>query len=313
MKYKKQKIEIINERYFDKIELFDNCIKLYSNNKLMFIVYNNSKVRANGSSMVNAYERSTIDAFNNSTVRANDSSTVNAYDNSAVGAFYNSTVYAYNHSTVGAYTNSKVDAHDNSKVDANERSIVNAFYNSTINAYGYSIVYAFGNSTVVAKNDSTIEAYDNSKVYARDSSKVYAKNKSTIHAHEFSIIYARSNNATINTNSHFGTIINPIFKVKKNTLVYKRLQADKIATLKLIKGQICQSESFNKCRTDKAFVVKITDITNTKKYKDGVSIYDKSFIYEVGKEVVANKYNKNIDECSNGIHFFLARDKAEKY
>jgi hypothetical protein len=249
MKYEKLNIEITNEHYFDRIEELEDCIKLYNDDTLQFIIYNNSNVHAYESSKVYAYGKSKVDAYGNSTVCANDNSTVCAYDNSTVYARDNSKVYAYGKSKVDAYGNSTVCARDNSKVDA----------------------------------------------------------------YEFACVYINSNEVTINTTNHFGAIIKQVHKLKKDILVYKKLRDEKIATLKLVKGQTFQSQYFDKCRTNRAIVIAISNIDNTEEYQSGVSMCNNNFVYEVGKKVIANRYDENIDECSNGIHFFLTREKAVEY
>lgn len=273
MRYEKLNIEITNEHYFDNIIQYNDVIELYSNNILKFKVYRNSGVCA--------YNSSLIDVYGSSRVSAYDKSTVNAYVESIVNAYGGSIIYARDSSTIGANGSSTVCAYDNSKVYAYYKSIIYAYDSSTISAY--------------------------------DKSTVYAYCKSTVDANEFSMVYIYNFKVKIKTENHFGAIIKQVFNIKEDILVYKKLQDDMIATLKLVKGQTFQSERFDKCRTDKALVVEITDIINTEKYQSGVSSYDENFIYEVGKEVIADKYDENIEECSGGIHFFLTREKAEEY
>ena len=132
MKYDKQNIEIINEHYFDEIEELDDCIKLYNNGVLKFLIYHNSTVRACDSSII-------LYAYNNSKIYA-----LYAYDNSEVFAYDDSEVIAYDNSTVYAYNNSKVIARDNSKI--------NAFNNSKVIAYDSSKVITFDNSKIEKEN-----------------------------------------------------------------------------------------------------------------------------------------------------------------
>ena len=170
--------------------------------------------------------------------------------------------------------------------------------------YANSTVYASANSTVYASDNSTVTAYGNSTVYARANSTVWA--------HEFSCIHQFSINAKITSENHFGAIICQVFKLKKQITVYKKLEGQKIAVLQLEKGQIFQSERHEKCRTDRAIVVMIESIDGKTQYTDGCSIKDSNFKYEVGKTVSA-VYDENIEECASGIHFFLTREKAEKF
>ena len=195
------------------------------------------------------------------------------------------------------------------------------FPNSTIELWDNSHVVAYNNSHVVACNNSHVEAYDNSHVEAYDNSHVeaydnsiiQAYNVSNVVAHDFSTIYRNSSSAKIKSKNHFGAIIKQEFKVKKTTLVYKKLENGLIATLELSKGQTFQSEHHGKCRTNRALVVAIESIDKSISFKSGISHYDNNFMYEVGKEIIVNEYDENIEECSNGIHFFLNRKSAEEY
>lgn len=305
MENKELNIEIKNEHYFDKIETLINCIRLYKDDTVQFVVYKNSrvvicsntKIYTYDNSLVFAYNQSVVCAFNSSRIHAKDNVIVNAYDNSTITAFANSSVYSFDTVTVFANGNSSVYAN----------------INSVVYAYHCSKVYTCNNSIAYTKDNSIIYAYDNSKVDAYDSSTIYAYDKSKIDAYEFSTLYIYNLKVTVNAINHFGSIIKQVHKVKKDILVYKKLKDDKIATLKLVKGQTFQSKHFCKCRTDKALVISITNIENTEEYYDGVSVHDNNFKYVVGKNITADRYDENIDECSNGIHFFLTREKAEKY
>lgn len=234
------------------------------------------------------------------------------YHNSKVTAYDASTVKAYSNSKVTAYDNSTVKSYDNSTVIPYDVSIVRAYDNSTVIAYDVSKVYAHHNSTVTAYDNSTVYAYHNSTVYSYHNSTVYAYSNSTVTCNEFSICYRKSVRAKITTNNHYGAVIEQVFKAKKKMVVYKKLQDDLICELELVKGQIFQSENHSKCRTDKAKVLKIESIDGTQQYQEGVSQYDKNFIYKVG-ETVSAQYDENIVECSRGIHFFLSRKGAENY
>ena len=113
--------------------------------------------------------------------------------------------------------------------------------------------------------------------------------------------------------SDFAKVItrDQVFKTKKKTTVYKKLDKGLIATLELPKGAVFQSENNSKCRTASAKVLKIEDKEGTK-VDSGKSQNDNSFVYIVG-ETVSAPYNEAIEECSTGIHFFLDRESAERY
>ena len=191
-------------------------------------------------------------------------------------------------------------------------STVEACHNSTVVAHDNSTVRACHNSTVVAHDNSTVRAYHNSTVVAHDNSTVRAYGNSTVEACEFSCVRIKSTNANILTKNHFGAIIKQVFKTSKKTIVYKKLDNNRIAVLELEKGQVFQSENHDKCRTDKAKVLRIESIDGNTQYQDGISQYDDKFKYVVG-EIVSSEYDEKIKECSTGIHFFLTREKAERY
>jgi hypothetical protein len=298
MNYKNQNLNITieNIQHFKILEK-EFYIILFNNDIKKFTIYDNSTVWA--------YNNSTVKAFNNSTVEAYNNSTVESYDNSTVWACGNSTVKAYNNSTVESY--------DNSTVWACGNSTVKAYNNSTVESYDNSTVWAYDNSTVKAYDNSTVKAYNNSTVLAYNNSTVLACGNSTVKAYDFSCIYIKDTKTTINQNNHFGAVIKQVFKTTKKLTVYKKLKNNLIAELQLSKNQTFQSERHDKCRTNKAKVLKIENIEKTKQYKTGVSNWDRGFIYEVGKIVSVEDYDENIKECSTGIHFFLNRKAAERF
>jgi hypothetical protein len=160
--------------------------------------------------------------------------------------------------------------------------------------------------------NSSVEAYDNSIVRAWGNSIVRAWGNSSVVAKEFSSVYIKSIHTKISTDNHFGAIIKQVFKTTKKTVVYKKLRDEKIAVLELTKGQIFQSENHDKCRTEYAKVLRIESIDGKEQFQEGCPQHDESFKYIVG-EVVKSTYDEKIIECSDGIHFFLTREKAERF
>ena len=288
MKYKNEKLQVTIE----SAELFEiverpNHIELRADGVTKFHVMAESTVRAFGSSTVEAFGSSTVRAFGSSTVRAFDSSTVRAFGSSTVMAHDSSTVRAFGSSTVYAFGSSTVEAYDSSTVYAHDSSTVEAHDSSTVRAFGSSTVRAFGSSTVEAHGSSTVEA------------------------HGFCCVFVKSVNSKVKLENHFGAIIQQVFKTTKKTIVFTKLKDGLIAELVLSKGQIFQSENHGKCRTDRAEVLSITDVDG-KKYLEGHLTHDHIFVYTVGA-VVSAPYDKEVKECSTGIHFFLTREEAEKY
>ena len=69
-----------------------------------------------------------------------------------------------------------------------------------------------------------------------------------------------------------------------------------------------------KCRCDKAKVLSIMSVDGREPYKTACSIYDRHFIYEVGKEVSVSDFCEDrFNECAAGIHFFINREEAVRY
>lgn len=89
---------------------------------------------------------------------------------------------------------------------------------------------------------------------------------------------------------------------------YKKCRNDIIVTLQIPKGAIVFSINGNKCRTNKVKVIAIDGA------KIACSIFDDAVEYKVGKEIDIQDFNCEYnEECAEGIHFFMTREKAEKY
>jgi len=340
MDYKNEKlnIEIINNIF--EIEEGSEQIGLYFEQDLAYTISANSKVEASITGFgveIEAYDDSRVSVHGNHLAVSHDRSHIRAYGNSEIEAYNKSVVDASEKAVITAYDNCSITADDKVEVEAHNNSFIRAYQDSTVAVLGNSSVVAFnkakieawGNSKVIsyqnskieAWKDSKITAYDNSEVVARDNSliraygasKVRACANSKIMAYDFSTIYVDSVYTEIKTHNHYGAIIGQVFKAKRTMRVYKKLADDLIATLELSKGQEFQSEDHHKCRTYRALVVAIESKDKSKSYKRGVSQYKSNFVYEVGKEVIADKYYSGISECSHGIHFFLNRKSAEEY
>ena len=96
--------------------------------------------------------------------------------------------------------------------------------------------------------------------------------------------------------------------LNEDLTVYKKLRDDVIATLRIPKGNIVFSINNDKCRTQSAYVVKLSEGT------EGVSYYNGNFIYKVGETIVADNFccEYNV-ECGEGIHFYRTKAEAEKF
>jgi hypothetical protein len=67
-----------------------------------------------------------------------------------------------------------------------------------------------------------------------------------------------------------------------------------------------------KCRAEYVKVLAI--FKGEEKVKKVCGQRDEKTIYEVGKITYPDKYNDDfLEDCSNGIHFFITREEAEKW
>ena len=88
-----------------------------------------------------------------------------------------------------------------------------------------------------------------------------------------------------------------------------------IVKLRITENAKRSSATTLKCRCSEAEVLGIENIDGTKSALTQVcSEKDSNFIYEVGKIVKVEDFDENRwNECSSGIHFFIAREMAVKY
>jgi len=93
---------------------------------------------------------------------------------------------------------------------------------------------------------------------------------------------------------------------------YKKCRDDKIVKL-LIPKEAKRSHAFGrKCRAEYTQVIEITK--DSKNYKKAISQYDNKFIFKVGEIVYPDSFSEDwVNECSNGIHFFITKLEAERY
>lgn len=97
--------------------------------------------------------------------------------------------------------------------------------------------------------------------------------------------------------------------LKDKMIGYKKCIDDIIVTLEIPKDAIVFSINNNKCRTNKAKVIEISDGKTIAKSK-----FVENFIYELGHEIEIEDFDLSYNvECSTGIHFFRTREEAEKY
>ena len=88
----------------------------------------------------------------------------------------------------------------------------------------------------------------------------------------------------------------------------------------IVKLLICEdakrsSATTLKCRCSKATVLGIENCDGTKAEVNSVnSNHDNSFVYTIGETIEVKDFDEDrFNECSAGIHFFIARESAVKY
>ena len=89
---------------------------------------------------------------------------------------------------------------------------------------------------------------------------------------------------------------------------WKKCQGDVLVKLLIPEDAKRSSATSRKCRASKVVVLEVIGAN------EGLSQRDTGFVYEVGKEVVADSFDDDRwHECSNGIHFFITRKEAQNY
>ena len=88
----------------------------------------------------------------------------------------------------------------------------------------------------------------------------------------------------------------------------------------IVKLLVCEdakrsSATTLKCRCSKATVLAIENCDGTEAEVNSVnSNHDNSFVYTIGQTIEVKDFDEDrFNECSSGIHFFIARESAVKY
>jgi hypothetical protein len=270
-----------------------------------YTIFPNSRVTFDlGTNTLHTYADSDVYVRGGASIEAHDKSRITAHEDSIVMAYDNSIVEANEHTYVEARGFSVISAVDNSTIHANDRSRVMVCKGSpTIFAAGFSVV------------DVIYPTSSDAKIYADGFSIAEINVPVTIHAREFShILLKTTEECIINRDNHFGIVSPQIFVLDRDMIVYKKLRDNRIAEMKLEKGQVFQCAHYDKCRTDRALVMSIESNNGEdgEQFSYGVSFHNPHVLYEVGK-VISAQYAPEIDECSSGIHFFLTKEKAQAF
>lgn len=96
--------------------------------------------------------------------------------------------------------------------------------------------------------------------------------------------------------------------LSKSIIGWKKCMNGIIVKLEIPKGAIVFCINGKKYRTNKAKVLSIS------RNRIARSVYNPSFIYQVGKEIEIKDFNLMYNvECGNGIHFFKYKKDAKNY
>ncbi len=247
------------------------------------------------------YGRQTIVIYGGSYSGIGDSATIKYVSGNAT------IKYVYDNATIES-----VSGNATIKSVYDSATIESVYDNATIESVSgnATIKYVYGNATIKSVyGNATIES-----VSGNATIKYVSGNATIKYVYDFCFVRVCSADAKVNIQSDFVSYVETFkhFMFKKDTTVYKKA-GGKIVEMMCKKGQKFQSQNASKCRTDRAFVVSITSRDGKETYDKVASDYDSSFVYEVGKEVVAEDYDEKIEECSRGVHFFLSRIAAERY
>lgn len=91
-------------------------------------------------------------------------------------------------------------------------------------------------------------------------------------------------------------------------IAWKKCVNNVIVKLLISEDAKRSSATSYKCRASKVVVLEVIGA------EFGVSEYDSSVVYEVGKTIEVDNFDDNRwNECSTGIHFFMNRLLAENY
>lgn len=102
---------------------------------------------------------------------------------------------------------------------------------------------------------------------------------------------------------------------EKGAFVGFKKASGKIVELLIPEDAKRSSATTRKCRCSKAKVLSITEIDGSDSgITEVCSNRGANFVYKVGETVSVSDFDENRwNECSTGIHFFIARDEAVKY
>ena len=91
-------------------------------------------------------------------------------------------------------------------------------------------------------------------------------------------------------------------------VAWKKCKNEVLVKLLIPEDAKRSSATSRKCRASKAVVLEVIGA------EKGISTWDASFVYEVGKEMIPDSFDDDRwNENSNGIQFFITRAEAENY
>ena len=144
---------------------------------------------------------------------------------------------------------------------------------------------------------------------------LYNANLEYAHLEYANLEYAHLDNANLdNANLDENEQIRKGYILKDDFIAYKKCRENLIVKLCIPKGSIVFSINNGKCRTNRAKVLDITNISLKKHFKEAISMWSDKFVYKVGDELEIDDFNLMYNvECGSGIHFFRTLEEAKQY
>ena len=97
-------------------------------------------------------------------------------------------------------------------------------------------------------------------------------------------------------------------------VAYKRCYNHRLVTLLIPADAKRTSATLTSCRTDKAYVVSVTDFDFKEHFPEAISLVDENFVYRPGEMVYAGNFDPDRwRDSTGGIHFWLTKEETFAY
>ena len=183
------------------------------------------------------------------------------------------------------------------------------------NLFGADLRYAKLGGTNLSSADLSAADLRSADLEGADlrGARLYEANLSGANLHGSNLLGASLRYTNLTHADYTDTVLNLQCPEEGGFIAWKKLIDNKVAKLFIPEDAKRSSATTRKCRASKAIVMAIYNKTG-EKISEGRSKIDNKFIYQVGETVHSNRWDEDRwNECSNGIHFFMTRNEAEKY